>query len=242
MITSAETPRKESYLLASPDTVQIVTKGLASCKPLFRDPFAAAERRCEAARDCADRVPVAGNGDRRPQSLGEVAEVPGKSPQAKGHRVGTDRLQTCAHLQRNGEWLFVEGQACDSFDDVSRRTGWRRRKHAFEKRCRLTPTPGGPTRGSGDGNRARLSVGVGVRHDRRAGGLLHEPILLVGEVRAERRNAHRRSIAHRAKTAERRGRRIAPVLTSADLLENLNRAGAVSAVRIGGETPGEGLG
>ena len=186
---------------------------------------------------------------RSPGTETVVHKVSPKSPRcrAKAHKQnGTVSEQTvfrpATHVEGNGERLDVEGQTGDSLDGVAGRPGWRRRQHGVEERCLLTSSPRGPTCGCGDGDRARLSVGMGVRDHGRANRFGHETVLVVGEVRAERCDAHRRTVAHRAKTAERRRCRVAPVLTAGDLLENLNGTGAIAPGRVGSETSGKGLG
>ena len=74
-------------------------KRLTCCKPIPGDPLVPHESSGKPADDRTRGVPVARNGDRRPERFGVVPEVAGEGPEAERNGVGTDRLQAGANLQ-----------------------------------------------------------------------------------------------------------------------------------------------
>ncbi len=173
--------------------------------------------------------------------------MPRRAPEREWHRIPGEHAVPAPEHARRRVGRVVERDLQRLRDPLAGLSGRRvpeRRLQQRRARAWLAPRAHAPCHGRRDRcrHRARLPVGVRVRHLCRGLRLAHERIEVVGEVGSERRDAHRSPVAHRAGAAEGAARAELPRDLGEDVPQNLARCATIAMVRLRGIPAGEGAG
>ncbi|MBB4899233.1 hypothetical protein FHS37_003293 [Streptomyces griseostramineus] len=190
----------------------------------------------DPARDGTGGVDVAAPGDRDPQALVQVVEVPRRTPQGVRDGVGPRHPVAGAQDLRgvpNRGVLRHPGRDPHSRPDVAVGESFGDcLKEVRSGRGGPAPAAGRQRRGQGDRHRPGDRLRMVVRDRALAGGLLSDHIEVGAVPGTERGGSHGRAVAPGSLAAELSGDHLLPGLARIDPAQHVMHRGSIAAVRV----------